>query len=532
LCKQEKNQSISEKAARLLHDNNRPVFEKFVLELLKLDESWGGQSSIYEYLSRKRQSMLTPYLGQNALTGRFASGKIRLVPDFTAGFHRWSSKQQTIYSLALSRLIQNNSSNHSDKLFGIYRLCRLPQPDTTVLGKLVAADNEENAVRDFAIRQLASTDDDCGTPILLSCLNDERARQAIYALRTAILNMETDAALNLLKSVPREKITIFKEIVRIAGDTKSEKAFEWLLELEAGELHRDVRLALLRALWNFPEKGQTWTILRKTVSTGDSVFAETASRFPASNLSSNERRHLLEVYGDALQIKDSSTRISALQTVSMAAITDSEHYLLPQLKTCLSSENQDEFIDASWAIIALYAGKDPEVLSDCLKVIIDKPRNLHSYIDQLRAHFSRHNEPYLQDTLLLCKSMKPDPKTIELQLSLAGTVLSWKEFGQMIVELEQANQLHFDAMQTASKYLSQTARASQTSELEELELELKSKKAENLRRLALAALIGIANSSGWTDERLARLKEFRLDPSLLVSSAALFTLPAKEFARA
>ena len=47
--------------------------------------------------------------------------------------------------------------------------------------------------------------------------------------------------------------------------------------------------------------------------------------------------------------------------------------------------------------------------------------------------------------------------------------------------------------------------------------------------LALAALVAVAGDSlGWNDERLARLRAYRQDPSPLVAAAAQFTLPPEE----
>lgn len=530
LCRQTKNQNASEFAARLLHDWNRPLFAKLLPELLKQDESWGCKPIVYGYLSKKRQSLLTPFLGQAALKGRFATGKIKLVPDFTSGFQRWTSKQQTIYTLALARLIQNSSSEYGDKVYGIYRLCLMPQPDASVLSKVAAQDNKELAVRDFAIRQLGTTNDGSGVPIILSCLNDERARQAIYAFRSVLLGMDATSAVNLLKSIPREKVTVVKEIVRLAGDTRAPEALAWLLELESTELHRDVRVALLRALWNFPEQEQTWQILQKTLKTGDRAFVDTAIRFPANSLSSKARRHLLNLYNIALSTNDSITRIKTLNQISTAPVIDSDHALVPALKACLACASQDEYLSASNTIIALYAGREPALLAECTKSILDRARNLRTFIQQIQTSLSRQQEVYAADARVVCMALKEDPQTIEKQIALTAAVLPWEELGDFLVKLDESGQLHFGAMQSACQSLSQPAKISELEKLESLETRLTSSKSDNLRRLALSALIGSSNVAGWTPERLARLNKFRKDQAAVVSSAARFTLPAAELA--
>jgi hypothetical protein len=47
---------------------------------------------------------------------------------------------------------------------------------------------------------------------------------------------------------------------------------------------------------------------------------------------------------------------------------------------------------------------------------------------------------------------------------------------------------------------------------------------ERLRRVAFAALAGLGRTAqGWTEEYLTLQSQYRVDPSLLVADAALFT---------
>jgi hypothetical protein len=57
-----------------------------------------------------------------------------------------------------------------------------------------------------------------------------------------------------------------------------------------------------------------------------------------------------------------------------------------------------------------------------------------------------------------------------------------------------------------------------------LEKTFRNSSDEQLRRLAFAALVGLARTAqGWTEECLTLQRQYRSDPSLLVADAALFT---------
>ena len=49
-----------------------------------------------------------------------------------------------------------------------------------------------------------------------------------------------------------------KEVVRLLGELRSDAAYAALLALDAPTLHRDIRIALLRALWDHLEREETW----------------------------------------------------------------------------------------------------------------------------------------------------------------------------------------------------------------------------------------------------------------------------------
>ena len=89
-------------------------------------------------------------------------------------------------------------------------------------------ENPKEAIRDRALRALARLDSGQGVPVLVSALDDTRARIAIYALRKCLLEMPVDNAVSILQQVDSNKVTVNKEIVRLLGDLDSPSAYQEL----------------------------------------------------------------------------------------------------------------------------------------------------------------------------------------------------------------------------------------------------------------------------------------------------------------
>lgn len=531
LCKLARNARYAENsstALSILRRLDRRRFAALVPELLSSDQSWSHNFEVSNFLNRKKQSLLTPYLGQNAFKGRFGTGKTRYIPYFDSGFYRWTRKQLAIYSEQLVGLAEAETSSHVERTTAVLRLTKMPDPNFQFFSKVCSLENKDEALRSTTILWLAKADTADSLPLLVSMLNDERARYAIYAMRDALLKMDSARALEILKSVPQGKVTVFKEIVRLAADTKADDAFEWLMTLEQGELHKDVRAAILRALWNYPSKPQTWQVLRKSLESGNSAFAEIALRFPMLELSKPEKRELMKIYNQALKNDSASTRIKALQMVTANLSSDKEQLLKDALTKCLSSETEAEVDQASWALFCVYAGKQPEVLAQSTSAILDKPRNLRIFTDKVLLSFSWMRDSRMEDVRNISSVLAQNPKLSQFRLKLSITILPPEETVQLISNLEEARLLHYGCMKAAIDTL-ESCRSRASTDIEQLEFALRTSANENIRRIGLAALTGAAlGAGGWTERRQEILEEYRKDQSILVSSAADYTFPSLE----
>src|SRR5262249_9071777 len=221
-----------------------------VPELLAEDVSWIRRYLVLDHLHRRRQDLLTPFLSAPTTPGRFDAGTARYALPLDEGFARWTASQQAIYAAMLVEMTGDPVDAANSALWTIPRFAALPAGPKNRLIELAGLDNKGIAVRDAALQALGRLDGPEGIPVLLEALGDERARLAIYALRRALLDQPAEETLALLKAAPREKVTVAKEIVRLIGELRIEAAYQELLVWDGRGLHRDVRVALLRALWD------------------------------------------------------------------------------------------------------------------------------------------------------------------------------------------------------------------------------------------------------------------------------------------
>lgn len=260
---------VANYALRLLSSHLPERLDMLVPDLVADDPSWVTQRPIYEYLHAKRQDLLTPYLGQKAYKGRFSRGKTRFVLPLQGGFHRWTPTQQAIFAETLGQVTRDEKRDTPAVWTVIEQLHALPAVPPTRLIELARANHPKPGVRDRALRALGRLDAGQGVPTLLEALGDERARIAIYALRAALLEMPAQRALELLRTMPLDKVTVAKEVVRLLGELSRGAGYADLLAMDGRALHRDVRVALLRALWDHLEQEETWPILERAARSPD-----------------------------------------------------------------------------------------------------------------------------------------------------------------------------------------------------------------------------------------------------------------------
>jgi hypothetical protein len=515
---------INEQALALLFRHVPERAGRLVVELLRADPSWIVLGSVHRYLHRHRQDLLTPFLGRQPIRGRFSTGKVRWILPLQKGFFRWTASQQETFTLSLQEVVDHGDTMRDipSVLTALRQLAALPAAPRKPLIRLAA--DPRPAVQETALRALGGLDDGSGTGTLIEALGDDRARVAIYALRAALRDTPDAHALDLLRRAPMERVTVAKEIVRLVGDRHTPAAFDFLREVDGQSLHRDVRIALLRALWEHLEQPAAWPILERAVADDDAALMTAVVRIPTDRLSGTARNRLLSLLASLLIHPDATVRVEVLRRCQTLPILDPERRLLPGLLTAVGSRLPNERATAAGALLAWCSDAEVDAVVERVQELLPNRRALRTFVDTLQSALGTRRERLGRLGRRVLATLANDPLTRTLQVELAVAILEVRELvdflGQFAREPETLP-IALPALVYLSRFTSE--------EIRELESLLARSRSATLRRLALGILTTSSDDAhGWTEERLTRLRAFRTDRSPLVAEAAQFTFPDTE----
>ncbi|QQR48503.1 hypothetical protein JKA73_36520 [Myxococcus xanthus] len=500
------------------------AFDGFLPELLKADASIICFPVVNTYLHRRRQELLTPYLSAPVITGRFSTEKTGWLLAFDdRGFFRWTARQSALYSHAVCRLVEDPERDTPTLLWGVSTLAALTWAPMEGLCTLV--DDARPVVRERAIRVLGRCDQGQGVTTLLRCLEDARARIAIYGLRRAFNGMPPARVLSLLAGVPLTKVTVAKEVVRLLGELRVEAAYERLLELDGMSLHRDVRIALLRALWDHLEREPTWTVFARAVEDPDWVVASRLGDIPANRLTETSDRKLSALLGRVLARPEPEARIGLLSRAAYLPVRDVERAFLDACGARLTSPYDEE---VSWAMRALLHRsneRDLERLEGMLEAVALDRRALNAAVTQLLAVEVKSRASYMQAARAAERVLSRDSRLAPLYIQCVMAARSPLELAETLVQMGEAGLLHADALEACRLVVSMLPKG----ELEAMEARLSASASAEARRVAVWCLVhDAAPGRGWTPERLGRLARLQQDASPLVAGAAQAIFPPRE----
>jgi hypothetical protein len=515
----------SGQALALLRRYQRQRFAKLAPALLKKDESWILDHSVLYHVHRHHQNLLTPFIPGKVLRGRFAHGhRARSILPLYKGFHRWTPAQQLLFAQTLEAITGDKRDMPS--LFNVVQqLAAIPEASPNRIaeiaqgGKMIHA-----ALRDTALRALARLEEGKGVPFLLEAMNDDRARIAIYALRRALTEMPAARALETLQKMPLEKVTVAKEVVRLIGELRTPEARTELLLRSRQNLHRDVRVSVLRALWDHLESADTWTVFNEAAVSSDPAIADGVIRIPAQALAPDAQSRLVALLGVLLAHPDLRVRTETLSRLESLPITDRERTLLPKLLERLNSAYPDETRLAASALFATYSSGDSAGFASAVTAILPNRPALRITLEVLGTHLHWQRERAQDLTRATLRALEPDGITATLRAVLSLEGLPWSEAAAALKQLEAAGQLHPESLMRAVATVG-TVQRTDRAQLSTLERDLRDDPSPNLRRIALAALLSTGRK--WTATRLERLDAYRRDPSLLVAAAAQFHDPTR-----
>lgn len=361
-------------------------------------------------------------------------------------------------------------------------------------------------------------------------MNDDRGRLAIYALRRTLLGMPPATATSILRTIPLTKIKVAKEVVRLLGDLHIEAAYRQLLAIAGEELHRDIRVAVLRGLWNYLERDETWPYLEAAAANPDPAIATIVGRIPSERLSPVAEDRLVLLLARLLGHPEPWVRTDVLERCNKLPVTDRDQVLLPRLVEALESVLPGEYGLAASAITATYHGQDAPIIGQVTTRILPRRKVLETLVNSLSQQAADHRRQLLPTVQAVLQALIPDPVTAGLQARLAVAGLEVTDLAPFFTEMAGCGALHEGALSVAIPAIQGIGQRADSAQLVSFEEALASSSDPRLRRLGLAALVGLSLSPlGWDDTRKARLRHYRADPALLVAAAAQFIfLPAEE----
>jgi cellulose synthase operon protein C len=498
-------------------------FDEILGDLLKKDESYVCLGVVHWHLHKRRQDLLGPFLGDRVIRGRFATGNTAWILPFADGFHRWTPDQNAIFARSLATVVKDKDRDTPTVWRCLTVLAAMDSAPMDDLASLAA--DARPAVQERAIRVMARCDQGQCVPTLLDCLGDARARIAIYGFRRAVKDLLPKRALAILESVPMSKVTVAKEIVRLLGELRDDAAYRRLVVLDGTKLHRDVRIALLRALWDHMDRVETWRVFESAVTGSDWVMASRLGDIPADRLTKETDRKLSSLLARVLKRPEPEARIDLLGRAAFLAVRDPERAFLSACSARLRSIYDDEVRAAMNAILHRSTEDDLERLPELLSVALDDPRALHVAIGTLASMPVKSRASWVGAAHAAEKVLARDPRWIVLRVRTAALAMNGAELAAWISTIAEAGLLAGDALFACGEAIGRLPFA----ELEGVVDRLRSSKSPEARRAAVWALVRDAGPDrGWSPERLERLAALKADPSPLVSGAAHAVFPPRE----
>ena len=519
-------QYIAAAAMSLLIKHHRKDRERIITAALTRDESWVLHSPVMDFLHLRRQELLTPFLGQRAYAGRFSTGRVRHVLPFESGFYRWTDAQQELFCATLTELTQppkrkKDAQVTSDVLRGVRILPELPAIGPEWL--IVLSTDKRPAVLETAVRALGRLDARQGISELLIALGDARARYAVYALRTALSDLPPSRILEVMQGVPLGKVTVAKEAIRLAGEFGGAAALVWFEELDRRKLHKDVRAALLRALWDHLERPEAWAILDSAIASTDMGVVIGLARIQVDRASVAARERVADLLRRLLDHPEPTVRVAVLNRLGTQPVPDPRRVLLNAVLAKLASTIPDERSAGLTAALAAATDADAAIFATAFTQLLDRKRELAASVAEFADRTLPLGTRLVEVRTAVLAAMEAEPACVGLQIRLAAALKAGPFFAKWLLKWIGSDRWHAGTQIAAFDTLVDTRQAAAV--LESAEAVWAASPDPAARWLAFGVLFRVATEQGWSDERRKRLQHYRDDASPMVCDAARLTFP-------
>lgn len=510
---------VAASALDLLERRDRPRFRALATELVTTDRSFLLLPSVARHIATHRQDLLDLALADAPTEGRFATGRTHLVVDLERGASTWTEAQNARYAEALTRLLDDPERDVPTLRFALDRLVVLPFASADAAIRF--ASDPRPPVREMAIRGLPWLDGREAVSALVEALGDDRARWAIYALRKAFSEMGRSDMLATLRATPTKKVTVAKEVVRLLGELGGHDALEALVALDRPDTHRDVRIALLRALWDHLEEGPVWAIFERAAADPDWVVAGKLADVPLGRLSDMAEVKVTRLLASVLARPEPEARLELLRRAAGLPLRDGDRALFGRLLAHLGTKDEVEATFALNAVIARMSPQEIDAVVSAIAALLPRRRRLQTLANALAQRLG----PYTSSTIRavaggVLEHLRGDAHALPLYVMLGARLWDWDDLAKAIVDLAARDLLYFEVMEALLAAVRGSVHASL------LDDRLGKHADPRVRRLGLAALVAASlPKDGWSASRRARLEVYRADPSPMVAGPAHFVIP-------
>jgi hypothetical protein len=344
--------------------------------------------------------------------------------------------------------------------------------------------------------------------------------------------MPADRVVEQLRNAPLSKVTVAKEVVRLIGEFGGEAGFAWLRDLAKQDLHRDIRIAVLRALWDHLEHPDTWHILTEAAQSPDGQTLSGVVRIPAERLTADSRRRLVDLLAGLASHQDAMIRLMVLSRFAQMPIPDDEGRVIQAALASIAAPSIDERAIAASVIGANATADDAPQIVAAVSRVVGQRRALLDFVIGIAAG-SLSNPPrrrrLARTATLVLEELRKDPLTAGLRLRLATGVLGMAGLEQELQRLVEERFPLEAVYHEASEAIHDLGRSTERSLLPALESRLALSDDPHQRLLALTALMAEARDhQRWNDARRVRLQGYRGDPAPLVAMRAQYFFEGDE----
>ncbi len=488
-------------------------------KLLSKDPSWIRVNIVSEHIAKYRQDLLDYYLVPRVYKNRFGSGKTAVVPEWHSDFIKWTATQQNAYAEYQRSILKSKKRDIWQLYNCVSKIIAMPSVDIDILFELAKVDSEDVALRDYTLQALGRADCGKGIGTLVNSLDSECGRIAIYALRRSILEMPEKEALQILKKIPRNKVTVAKEIVRLVGEFSGEESYKFLCQyIMIDDLHPDVKIAILRGFWNHLNTDEVWKYFYDVAKYDKKSVVRSTINIPPTGLSQKAKQNLCKHMTLLLKNEDAQVSTETVVRLAKMPIGYTHKTMYEALEKLLNDVDIKVCKYTAEAMIVSYIDDVERLVNTFSKV--ERGKVFESIVEA----FSNCNNVNIYSMNKVVEELISEiiklGKYPSQALRLAKNMLEPTKIVLTIERLNKAELFHWGVVDYNKNSWHGIMVKYSEEEVKGLEAKLRRSDSEIIRRLGLSILVEMAKYFSWTEDLYKILLLYKNDSSLWISEAS------------